>query len=112
MPPIATERTLVVLVSLHLKPGREDEWLSLLTPVLDAMRHEPTFVNAVLHRDPDDPASFVLYETWVDRDDLVEVQVKRAYRAAYREGLPALLREPRQVLVWLPVRADFAFFAR
>ena len=111
MPTIATERTLVVLVSLHLKVGREDEWLSLLTPVLDAMRHEPTFVNAMLYRDPDDPTRFMLYETWADRDDLVNVQMKRGYRSAYEARLPDLLREPRQAQVWRRLRADFTFFA-
>lgn len=101
----------VVVVSLHLKPGREEEWLRLVGPVLDAMRHEPTFVNAVLHRDLEDPTWFMLYETWADRDDLLNVQMKRSYRAAYEARLPDLLREPRQAQVWRPLRADFTFFA-
>jgi hypothetical protein len=40
------------IVTLILKPGCEAEFLDLLTPVLDAMRHESTFVNAVLHHRP------------------------------------------------------------
>jgi quinol monooxygenase YgiN len=102
---------LVVVVSLHLKPGAEEEFLRLLMPVLDAMRHEVSFINAVLHRDPDDPTRFMLYETWADRDDLVEVQMKRAYRQAYEARLAELLREPRQVQLWRPLRGDFTFFA-
>jgi quinol monooxygenase YgiN len=112
MPSIATGGPLVAVVSLHLKPGREEEWLRLVTPVLDAMRHEPTFINAVLHRDPDDPTRFMLYETWADRDDLVNVQMKRGYRTAYEARLPDLLREPRQATIWQPLRADFTFLAR
>ena len=81
-------------------------------PVLDAMRHEATFINAVLHRDPEDPTHFMLYETWADRDDLVGVQMKRDYRAAYEASLPDILREPRQVRIWRPLRADFTFLAR
>jgi quinol monooxygenase YgiN len=100
-----------VVVSLHVKPGHEDEFLRLLAPVLDAMRHEATFVNAVLHRDPDDPTRFLLYETWAHRDDLVDVQMKRGYRAAYEARLPAILREPRRAEVWRPLRGDFAFHA-
>src|SRR5688572_16743901 len=57
---------LVVVVSLHVKAGHEDEFLRLLAPVLDAMRHEATFVNAALHQDPEDPTRFMLYETWAD----------------------------------------------
>ncbi|WP_431856294.1 putative quinol monooxygenase [Azospirillum sp.] len=96
------------IVSLHVKPGREEEFLALLTPVLDAMRHEATFVNAVLHRDPADPARFMLYETWTDVDDVVTVQMKRDYRRAYEARLPDLLREPRQAQVWQPLRSDAA----
>lgn len=96
------------IVSLNVKPGCEDEFLGLLTPVLDAMRHEPTFVNAVLHRDPADPTRFMIYETWTDLNDVVEVQVKRDYRKDYEARLDDLLAEPRRVQVWHPQRADFA----
>jgi quinol monooxygenase YgiN len=95
-------------VTLHVKPGREDDFLGLLAPVLDAMRHEATFINAVLHRDAEDPTRFMLYETWADLDDVVEVQLERDYRRAYHEALPDLLRAERGIGVWQPMRADFA----
>jgi quinol monooxygenase YgiN len=95
-------------VTLHVKPGCEDAFLGLLTPVLDAMRHEATFINAVLHRDPEDPTRFMLYETWADLDDVVEVQLKRDYRREYHAALPGLLRSERGIGIWRPVRADFA----
>jgi quinol monooxygenase YgiN len=100
------------IVSLHVKPGYEAEFLDLLTPVLDAMRHEATFVNAVLHRDRDDPTRFMIYETWSDLNDVAEVQVKRDYRRAYEARLPELLREPRKIEFWQPLRGDFAFLSR
>ena len=100
-----------VAVTLHVEPGQEAEFLRLLAPVLDAMRHEPTFINAALHRDPADPTRFMLYETWTDRTDPVEVQMKRPYRSAYEARLPDLLREPRRAEIWQPLRGDFAFFA-
>ena len=102
---------IAALVVLRIRPGMEQEFLALLTPVLDAMRHEPTFINAALHRDPDDPTRFMLYETWADRTDLVEVQMQRAYRSAYEARLPELLREPRRAEVWRPLREDFTFLA-
>ncbi|HEX6011858.1 MAG TPA: hypothetical protein VFY87_08680, partial [Geminicoccaceae bacterium] len=46
-----------------------------------------------------------------DRDDLVDVQMKRGYRAAYEARLPAILREPRRAEVWRPLRGDFTFHA-
>ncbi len=103
--------TVVFIVTLALKPGCEEEFLDLLMPVLDAMRHEATFINAALHQDPEDPARFMLYETWADYDDVAEVQIHREYRQAYWARLPELLREPRTVQTWRPLRRDFTFFA-
>lgn len=102
------DTAVAIVLTLHVKPGRVDEFLALLMPVLDAMRHEPSFVNAVLHRSPDDPTLFLLYETWADRDDLVQVQIPRAYRQAYVAALADILRQDRVFTVWQPLRGDFA----
>ncbi|WP_395672314.1 putative quinol monooxygenase [Inquilinus sp.] len=102
------DTAVAIIVTLHVKPGREAEFLDLLAPVLDAMRHEPSFINAVLHRSPDDPTLFMIYETWADRDELVQVQIPRAYRQAYVAALPDVLRQERGVSVWAPMRGDFA----
>ncbi|HEX7125319.1 MAG TPA: putative quinol monooxygenase [Thermodesulfobacteriota bacterium] len=106
-----TGSDVVVVVSIHVKPGCEEEFLRLVTPVLDAMRHEATFINAVLHQDPEDPTRFMLYETWADRDDVSQVQIHREYRKAYWARLPEILCEPRHIQSWRPLRGDFAFFA-
>src|SRR4051812_17993091 len=73
--------SIVFTVEIRVKEGRQEEFLTVLRPVLDAMRHEKTFINAVLHRDGDDPTRFMLYESWADLDDVKEVQMKRDYRA-------------------------------
>ncbi len=100
-------QTVTFVVTLLLKPGCEQAFLDLLGPVLDAMRHEATFVDAVLHRDPENPLRFMLYETWTSLEDVVQVQMHRDYRQAYWDGLPDLLAEDRQVQVWKPLRGDF-----
>ena len=96
----------VLLVTVPIKPGREDEYLVLVNAVNDAMRNEPTFVNTILHRAADDPTEFMLYETWRDRADFFDVQMKRPYRAEYEARLPDLLRAPRKMQVFEPLRAD------
>lgn len=101
-----TEDPVAAVVVLRVKPGREEAFLALLGPVLDAMRHEPSFIDAALNRDPEDPSRFMLHETWADRDELVEVQMKRPYRDAYWAGLDDLLAAPREVQVWRPMRRD------
>lgn len=105
-PAAASAEPVAVLVTLQVRPGRESEFLDLLTPVLDAMRQEPSFITASLHRDPADPSRFLLHEVWADRTDLIEVQVKRPYRDAYWARLPDLLAAPREVQEWRPLRTD------
>ena len=101
----------VVVVSIHLKPGCEAEFLRLLMPVVEVVRHETTFVNNVLHQDPEDPTRFMSYETWADHDEFFAVQFKREYRQAYETRLPDLLQEPRQMQIWQPLHSDFTFFS-
>jgi len=95
------------VITFAVKTGSQAQFLGLLEPVLDAMRHERTFLNAVLHRDPEAPNRFMLYETWSDADDVAKVQMHRDYRQLFWAGLPDLLAEPRQVQSWVPMRSDF-----
>ena len=96
----------VLLATVTIKPGREEEYLALVSAVNDEVRHEPTFVNTLLHRSAEDPTLFMLYETWRDRDDFFSVQMTRAYRAEYEAKLPDLLRAPRKMEVFEALRAD------
>ena len=60
-PSAAAAAEVTYVITLEVTPGREAEFLELLTPVLDAMRQEASFVNAVLHRDPETPSRLMLY---------------------------------------------------
>src|SRR5678816_1007622 len=79
------------VVKFQIVPGKYDDFLELLNGVLDAMRHESTFMEAMLHADPDDANRLMLYETWQDHDDVVDVQIHRPYRQAFHEALPRML---------------------
>src|SRR5882724_9050529 len=94
------------LIRFDVVPEQRERFLVLLNGVLDAMRAEPTFHEAVLHRDPQSEHRFMLYETWKSHDDVVAVQIQRPYRQAWHDALPELLRAPRDVTVWEPIRAD------
>ena len=102
-----SDEQFVLLATVPIKAGREDEYLALVNAVNEEMRHEPTFVNTVLHRSAEDPGLFMLHETWRDREDFFSVQMKRPYRARYEARLPDLLRAPREMKVFLPLRADY-----
>ena len=84
-------------IRFRVKPSQRHRFLALLEPVLDAMRHEKTFVRASLHVDPEDENRFELHETWTDRRDVLEVQLNRPYRAEWHAALDGLLEEPRDV---------------
>lgn len=94
------------LIKFDVHPAKRETFLSLLNGVLDAMRHEPMFHEAVLHRDPDSEDRFMLHETWESHEDVLAVQLQRPYRQAWHEALPELLRSPRDISIWQPLRAD------
>ena len=94
------------LIEFAVKPTQRERFLHLLDGGLDAMRKEATFRNATLHGDPADPNHFLLHETWADHQDVVEVQLARAYRQDWHDALPDMLERPREVSMWTPLRRD------
>ncbi|HEX5326448.1 MAG TPA: putative quinol monooxygenase [Acetobacteraceae bacterium] len=94
------------VIKFEVVPERQDQFLDLLNGVLDAMRSEPMFQQAVLHRDPGSEHRFMLYETWESHEDVINVQLHRPYRRAWHEALPSVLAREREVSVWEPFRAD------
>ena len=88
------------VIRFQIVPDKHHDFLALLNGVLDAMRHEPTFVEAMLHADPEDANRLMLYETWQDHEDVVNVQIHRPYRQAFHEALPTMLAAPRDISIW------------
>jgi quinol monooxygenase YgiN len=93
-------------IKFQIVPDRRADFLGLLNGVLDAMRHEPTFIEAMLHADPDDANKLMLYETWADHDEVVNVQLLRPYRRAFHDALPLMLERPRDISIWHALRTD------
>ena len=98
--------TVTYVIGFRVKPEQRERFLSLLNGVLDAMRHEATFVNATFHCDPGDPNRFLLHETWADHQDVLEVQLSRPYRQEWHAALPELLDGEREISMWQPLRSD------
>ena len=94
------------LIKFEVVPERRDQFLQLLNGVLDAMRDEPMFHQAALHRDPQSAHRFMLYETWESHEDVLNVQLHKPYRKAWHDALPALLERERDISIWEPLRAD------
>ena len=94
------------LIKFEVVPEQRDRFLALLNDLLDAMRSEPMCHRAILHQAPEVANRFMLYETWESHEDVVKVQLKRAYREAWHQALPELLSKPRDVSIWEPLRAN------
>jgi quinol monooxygenase YgiN len=95
------------VIKFKVVAERREEFLERLHHVLDAMKHEPMYHAAVLHRDPESDNSFLLYETWESHQDVLEVQLHRPYRQEWHAALPHLLEAPREIGIWEPIKADW-----
>jgi quinol monooxygenase YgiN len=91
-----------LVVDVKTKAGLEQEYERLMMEVVERQTAEPTFIGTSVHRDPDDPTHFVLYEVWRDREDFETVQKKKPYRRAYEESLERLLERPRMMIFLVP----------
>src|SRR5262245_42503249 len=94
------------VIKFCVLPEQRANFLQLLGTVLDAMRSESAFHEAVLHRDPTSEYRFMLYETWESHEEVLNVQLKRSYRDAWHERLPGLLACDRDIEIWEPLRSD------
>lgn len=94
------------VITFDIVPAQRRRFLTLLEGVLDAMRSEPMVHHAILHRDPQSEDRFMLYETWEDHGDVLNVQLRRPYRQGWHEALPQLLAKERSIAIWEPLRAD------
>jgi quinol monooxygenase YgiN len=94
------------LIKFDVAPDQSERFLALLNGVLDTMGSEPRFHQAFLHEDPEAANRFMLLETWESHENVLEVQLKRAYREAWHQALPERLSKPRDASIWEPLRAD------
>ena len=104
-----TRELFVLLVRIPVKAGFENEYLSLINAVIDEMRHETSFVNAVVHRSAEDPTVFLLHESWLGRDEFFTVQMKRSCRESYEARLPQIMRAPREITILESLRREYVF---
>jgi len=72
-----------------------NEVLALVAPT----RAEAGCLNYDLHQSSDDPATLMLYENWVSREDL-DKHLAMPYLQAFLGKVPELLAEPVQLLLW------------
>lgn len=104
-------RRWVLCVTFTIKPEFADEFVNIVSEVLDKMRHEENFVTTTLSRDPAKPGRFFLFETWKSRARFIAEDLARAYRRPYEARLAEIQLEDRRFEEWEQVRADYSLSA-
>ncbi|OAS21536.1 putative quinol monooxygenase [Paenibacillus oryzisoli] len=78
-----TEQT-VIIARFQLKPNSDKQaFFDNLKPLFDTMSKEPTFVNAIVHENVDNPDEVVFYEIW---NCSKEVWLAEEESKSYRQG--------------------------
>jgi len=81
-PPMST---LTIVAHIHAHPGQIDRVQAELEKLVPTTREEAGCLRYDLHRDNDDPAHFMFYETWESRP-LWQDHMNGPHLAAYREA--------------------------
>jgi len=102
----------VLCVTFSIKPEHADEFVTIVSDVIDRMRHEQNFVTVTLCRDPAAPGRFFLFETWKSRARFLAEDLSRDYRAPYSARLAAIQADERAFEEWEQIRADYSLSAR
>lgn len=76
---------LTIVANIHAKAGQEQRVFNALEKLVEPTRMESGCIQYDLHRDNDDPAHFLFYETWENRD-LWQAHKHTAHIAAYLEA--------------------------
>lgn len=102
----------VLCVTFSIKPEHADEFVEIVSRVIDRMRHEENFVSTTLCRDPAAPGRFFLFETWKNRARFLAEDLSREYREPYSARLAEIQAEERAFEEWEQIRADYSLSAR
>jgi quinol monooxygenase YgiN len=105
----ASTKNWVLCVTFSIKPQHTEEFRSIVSEVIDEMRHEKTFVSSTLCHDPRTEGRFFVFEVWRDRDEFFTVQVNRPYRDWYSRRILEIQAADRELSEFYQIRADHQF---
>lgn len=90
--------TTTVIVRFPVQPRKREEFQIAFNGLLNGLRQEPTFVEARVHQDLDDPNVVVFYETYrEDRKSFLDRVPKKPWFQTFLNQLPDLLSREREV---------------
>ncbi|WP_346293702.1 putative quinol monooxygenase [Sphaerothrix gracilis] len=90
--------TTTIIVRFPVKPERAAEFQMAFSGLLNGLRQEPTFIEARVHQDLDDPNIVVFYETYrEDRQSFLDRVPQKPWFKIFLDQLPDLLQRDRDV---------------
>jgi quinol monooxygenase YgiN len=88
-----------LMVTLRAKPERRRELEGILLEMVVPTRREPGCVDYHLHVSPEDPNTFIFYESWRTRQDL-EAHLKLPHLVPLLSRKDELLAGPTEERIW------------
>lgn len=103
---IAAGEQAVIYIRFRIKPGRREEFRQALYNIIETMKHEPTWIDAIVLDDPENPDDLLLYETWAgSKEAWIAEQLDREYRVPYEKIVAELVEE--RIGIWLSPVAEW-----
>lgn len=91
-------------LNFKVKSGLKPALLAELNTILDLCAHEPEFVTAILHENPEKSDEIFLFEIWKGTpEEFLRIQGPKPYRVAYMERSKPLV-ERVEVAFLAPTR--------
>ncbi len=85
---------IVTVVSVHVVPGKEDEFIKFTACNHDNAIKEPGNLRFDVLRSREDPSFFTLYEAYAD-DEAAKAHKETEHYKKWREGVAPLMAVPR-----------------
>ena len=88
-----------VLAIIEAKPGKEEELEKILKSLVAPTLQEEGCVNYDFHRDSNNPAIFMFYENWVNKD-AHQKHCETTHIKEWQARMPDLVAKPYDVTFW------------
>ncbi|KFN08870.1 putative quinol monooxygenase [Paenibacillus macerans] len=91
---------IILNIRFKVKPGKKETFRDSLFSMINNFRNEPTFVNAIVSDDLDNPNDLVIYEIWQGtRESWIQDELPKPYRSEYEGALTSLIDD--RIVSWL-----------
>lgn len=91
---------ITVLIHYQAKPEMEKVARQELMSLIASVTSEEACTGIDLHQDPNDPARFMLYETWADRDFYAGEHMQTPYIQSFIQRAGDFLVAPPEISYW------------